>query len=780
MDNLEQVENKIHLPLIPTRGLLIFPGTFASFDMERKVGINALSNAVSSGMLVYAVLQFDPGKENPEEGDLCRAGVVCRIRQQLSLPDGTARVMLEGLYRAATVKVISSDDGMFAEVIATPDKVDRISKLKKEALYRDCVEVFSDYIHVLPQLSDEIVVNAYNISEPGRLSDYISQYLRCDVTKCQELISCIYPYKRIELLIRFLNEELDIYEIESQIHDTATGIMNDEQREYYLRSQIKAIRHQLGEDKEVDELESFRIRIEALEAPEEVKEKLKTELGYLRKYGFSSPDAAHLRAYMDMSLSVPWGNRSDEEINLDKARKTLDKDHYGLDKVKERIIEYLAVKKLAPDVKGGLICLVGPPGTGKTSIALSIAKSVNRKAVRISLGGVSDEAEIRGHRKTYIGAMPGRIVNGLIQAKTMNPLMILDEIDKLGRDYKGDPSSALLEVLDPEQNSTFRDNYLEFPVDLSDVLFITTANTTHTIPAPLLDRMEVIELDGYTDEEKVQIAKRHLLPKQRTKHGLNSRQMKLADSALRKVINDYTRESGVRQLEREIGALCRKSAAKVAEDTEKSVNISEKNIPDFLGTEKFKRESLSGKHEVGLVHGLAYTGNGGEVLDIEAILCPGTGKIELTGNLGDVMKESCKTAYSFVRANSEAFGIDPDFYKDKDIHIHFPEAAIPKDGPSAGLAITSVLVSVLSGRPVRQDIAMTGEISLRGRVMAIGGLKEKTMAALRSGIVNIIVPEENRGNINDIDPLVREKLSFTYASGVMDVIDTILLKNEQN
>ncbi|MBR6839789.1 MAG: endopeptidase La, partial [Oscillospiraceae bacterium] len=541
----------------------------------------------------------------------------------------------------------------------------------------------------------------------------------------------------------------------------------------YLREEMKIIQAELGED---DDIELYREKIEALTVTDEVREKLLKELGRLSKQPFGSSEAAVLRNYLDICLEIPWGVTTKETINIAKARKKLDDDHFGLEKVKERILEYLAVKQLSPDIKGGLLCLVGPPGTGKTSIAQSIAAATNRRLVRISLGGVHDEAEIRGHRRTYIGSMPGRIISGVIQAKSCNPLMVLDEIDKLAADYRGDPAAALLEALDGEQNGTFRDNFLELPFDLSGVFFITTANTTSTIPRALLDRMEVIELSSYTDEEKLQIAKRHLIPKQRKKHGLKPAQLRISDDAVRGIIASYTRESGVRNLEREIANICRKAASGIAEEKYKSLSLHASGLQDLLGPARFKPDTVHPRDEIGLVRGLAWTQVGGEVLDVEAAVVPGSGKLELTGNLGDVMKESAKAAITYIRSRSAMLGIDPEFYKNRDIHIHFPEGAVPKDGPSAGITMTIALISALTGTPVRRDVAMTGEVTLRGRVLPIGGLREKTMGALRAGVKTVILPKDNEVDLDNIDQTVRSKLSFVTAENVDDILDVALVR----
>ena len=599
------------------------------------------------------------------------------------------------------------------------------------------------------------------------ISDYIGQHSKFSLENKQELLELNYPYRRLALLIKILNEELNIMDIEARLNEETQARIDKDQKNYYLRQELKAIKDELGED-EYDDDDEYIPRINALPVSDEIKSKLIKEAKKLAKEPFGSSEASVIKSYLDICLDMPWDKKCDEILDIPKVKKMLDDDHYGLEKVKTRIIEYLSVKKLTPDAKGGLICLVGPPGTGKTSVALSIAKCLNRRSVRIALGGVHDEAEIRGHRKTYVGSMPGRIINGIISAGVSNPLMILDEIDKLGSDYRGDPSSALLEVLDPEQNCTFRDNFLEIPFDLSDVFFITTANTTSTIPRPLLDRMEVIELSSYTDEEKLSIAKLHLLNKQRKKHGLATSSLRVSDAALRSVISDYTRESGVRELERSIAAVCRKATSEIASGDKKTVSVTAKNLDKYLGVPKYKDYNKNFSDEVGLVHGLAYTSVGGEVLDVEAAVMDGSGKLQITGNLGKVMEESVKAAVTCIRTRSAILKIDPDFHKNCDIHIHFPEGAVPKDGPSAGITICMALTSALTGSPANANIAMTGEISLRGRVMPIGGLKEKSMAAYRYGIRTILIPEGNVPNLEEIDNTVRENVRFIPIKTVDD------------
>ena len=764
----------IRMPLLALRGLHVFPGMLLTFDVERPASIAALNNAVRADQLIFLSAQKDLGADMPKAEEIYPVGTVCRVRQQLRQPRGNiCRVMVEGLYRAKADSMNCDPKGYTAYVEALEDKPERVSSERQEALLRSCLSQFEEYIQYNSDMIGEQIINLLANPDPAYVSNYLAQNVRLSIEDRQLLLEERYPTRRLALLNRMLTRELSILTIEKELSDQTQEAMNRNQRDYYLREEMKIIQAELGED---DDIELYREKINALKVTEEVREKLMKELGRLSKQPFGSSEAAVLRNYLDTCLEIPWGVTTKETIQIAKARKKLDDDHFGLEKVKERILEYLAVKQLSPDIKGGLLCLVGPPGTGKTSIAQSIAYATNRKLVRISLGGVHDEAEIRGHRRTYIGSMPGRIISGVIQAGSCNPLMVLDEIDKLAADYRGDPAAALLEALDTEQNGSFRDNFLELPFDLSGVFFITTANTTSTIPRALLDRMEVIELSSYTDEEKVEIAKRHLIPKQRKKHGLKPAQLKIQDDAIREIIRAYTRESGVRNLEREIAGVCRKAASGVAEEKYKSLNLHAPGVAELLGPARFKPETLHPRDEIGLVRGLAWTSVGGEVLDVEAAVVGGSGKLELTGNLGDVMKESAKAAITYIRSRSALLGIDPDFYKNRDIHIHFPEGAVPKDGPSAGITMTVALISALTGTPVRRDVAMTGEITLRGRVLPIGGLREKTMAALRAGVKTVIIPVDNVSDLEEIDQTVRARLRFVSAENVDDILDVALAR----
>ena len=765
------------LPLLALRGLHVFPEMLLTFDVERTASIGALGMAAKSGQLIFLAAQKSLTADMPQQEDIYQVGTVCRIRQQLRQPRGNVcRVMVEGLYRARFLTVNADPKGYTAEVIPLPDKDERVSAARREALLRNCMSLFEEYIQFNQDMVNEQLLNLLANPNAAYVSNYISQTVHFNLEDKQKLLEELYPNRRLAMLCKLLNAELDVLNIEKELNDAAQEAINRNQREYYLREEMKAIQAELGED---DDIETYRAKIEALPVSDEIRERLNKELGRLAKQPFGSSEAAVIRSYLDVCLEIPWGKTTHETVNIAKARKILDEDHYGMDKVKERICEFLAVKQLSPEIKGGLLCLVGPPGTGKTSIAQSVARATNRKLVRVSLGGVHDEAEIRGHRRTYIGSMPGRLISGIIQAGSCNPLMVLDEIDKLASDYRGDPAAALLEALDGEQNSTFRDNFLEIPFDLSQVFFITTANSLDTIPRALLDRMEVIELSSYTDEEKVQIAKGHLLPKQRKKHGLRANQLRVEDDAIREMIRAYTRESGVRQLERQIAAACRKAASGIAEGKFRSLSLRPGQLESILGPAVYKPDEIRRRDEVGLVRGLAYTSAGGEVLDVEVAVMEGTGRLDLTGNLGDVMKESAKAALSYIRSRAAVLGIDPEFYKNKDIHIHFPEGAIPKDGPSAGITMTIALISALTGAPVRHDVAMTGEITLRGRVLPIGGLREKTMAALRAGIKTVIIPAENEPDLEKIDPLVRAQLHFVPTEHVDHVLDLVLIRERE-
>ncbi len=747
------------VPVVALRGMTVFPGVLIHFEVAREVSVNALETAMTSGCPIFLVGQRDVAVEEPGEKDLYTIGTVASVRQILRLPGDNVRVMVEGRVRGRLLQLVGTEPYLEAEVQELPAQAPPTrSEAKTEALMRATNELFQQYAKLSPKMSPDLLLQVLASQEPGYLADYIAQNIPMRNSDKQAILEEVRPLRRLERLYHRLEREVEILALDAEIQAKARGQIVDHQRDYYLREQMKAIQSELGE--EDDELDEYRRKIAAAKLPDPVREKLNRELGRLAKQPFGSAESSVLRSYLDICLELPWGKMTKEKVSVSNVKKVLDHDHYGLEKVKERILEFVAVKQLEPQLKGQVLCLVGPPGVGKTSVAMSMARAMNRKLARISLGGVSDEAEIRGHRKTYVGAMPGRIISAMNQAGSCNPLILLDEIDKMGRDHRGDPSSALLEVLDVEQNASFRDNFLEVAFDLSEVLFVTTANTTDTIPRPLLDRMEVIELSSYTDEEKLQIAKRHLLPKELKHHGLSKQKLKVSDGAIREMIAAYTRESGVRVLERQLAALCRKAAMRVVSDEAASIRVTEKDLQSFLGVPKYHPERQALEERVGVVNGLAWTSVGGELLEVEVNVVPGTGKVELTGNLGDVMKESAHAALSFIRSQADRLNLPDDFYKEKDIHVHFPEGAVPKDGPSAGIAITTAMVSALTGIPVCRGIAMTGEITLRGRVLPIGGLKEKTMAAFRSGVKTVILPSENRKDLEEIDQTVRKALRF--------------------
>ena len=768
-----QTNTMVTMPALALRGLTIFPNMLLHFDVGRESSIKALDEAMTSGQTIFLVAQRDLAVENPQEGDLYTIGTISNVRQILRLPGDNVRVMVEGISRGRLCHVVESAPYLVAQVEEIPAEVSVKRSARTEALIRQTYELFESYIELAPKMTQDILLSVLSSEDPGYIADYIAQNLPMRTGDKQVILEELRPVRRLEKLSQNLRREVEILELEQEMQNKVRDQLTRSQRDYVLREQLKVLQQELGEDQQGSgdqEFDDYRRQISAAKLPEEVREKLEKELRRLEKQPFGSAEATVIRNYLDTVLELPWGKKTKERVNVEAARKVLDADHYGLDKVKERILEFLAVKQLAPQLKGQILCLVGPPGVGKTSIASSVARAIHRNMARISLGGVHDEAEIRGHRKTYVGAMPGRVIAAIQQAGSCNPLLLLDEIDKLGNDQRGDPASALLEVLDGEQNGTFRDHFLEVPFDLSDVLFITTANTLDTIPRPLLDRMEVIELSSYTDEEKVQIARRHLLPKELKRHGLTKAQLRLTDDAIRALIRGYTRESGVRVLERELGALCRKAAMRVVSDGVKSVSITDKNLETYLGIPRYHPDHLPQSEQVGVVNGLAWTSVGGEILEVEVSVVPGSGKIELTGNLGDVMKESAHTALTCIRSRTQQLGIEGDFYKTKDIHIHFPEGAVPKDGPSAGIAITTAMVSALTNTPVKRELAMTGEITLRGRVLPIGGLKEKTMAAYRNGITTVIIPADNEKDLEEIDPTVRSGLRFVTA----EQIDAVL------
>ena len=749
----------LNLPVLALRGLTVFPDLTLSFDVEREISIYALDCAMEADRRIFLVTQREIGVMQPQEEDLYEVGTVCHILQIIKTSDSSVRVVVQGESRARIRRLWQLKPFLQANVELLEEDFPGKFTNRTEALLRQTYAIFGEYKELVNNIPDEIVSAILDCRDPGKVADTLAQQITLHHDDRQTILEQLHPIKRLQKMNELLAHEVDVISLEMQMDQKMRQRVAQVQKDMILREQVKVLQHELGEDGD-EEIDEYTERVKALHLSEEVEKKLLKEVNRLAKQPYGSAEASLIRNYLDVCLEMPWNRQTRDRADVAKAKALLDREHFGLDKVKERILELIAVRQINPDAKGKILCLVGPPGVGKTSIAISVAKAMNRKLSRLSLGGVRDEADIRGHRKTYIGAMPGRIIDAIIRSGSMNPLLVLDEIDKLSSDMRGDPASALLEVLDSEQNYAFRDHFLEIPVDLSRVMFITTANTTDTIPRPLLDRMEVIELNSYTDEEKVEIAKRHLLPKQLKEHGLKKSQLRLSDGALRKMIAAYTRESGVRVLERQIGRLCRKAAIQLVQGDVKRVSITDKNLKDFLGVERYTESVHITKDETGVVNGLAWTEVGGEILEVEVNVMDGSGKLELTGNLGTVMQESAKTALSCLRSRSRALGIERDFYQTKDIHIHFPEGAVPKDGPSAGIAITTAMLSALTGRKVRGDVAMTGEVTLRGRVLPIGGLKEKTMAALRNGVKTVIIPKENEKDLEEIDRTVRSKLQF--------------------
>ena len=772
IENAVALADLISIPVVALRGIVVFPEMSLHFDVGRKKSIEALKSAMDSNQKIFLVTQKDASVDDPNADDLFDMGVVCRIKQMIKIPNSNnLRVIVKGEKRGELISILKNKPYLMGFVDVIEEK-ETESDSKSVAYARALKKEFEEYAVHYSKISNEVVSKIISINDISELSDYICANTFIDYTEKQKILEEINPQKRIKQLLALIRNENVTLNMEAEIQKKVQEEIDKSQREYFLREEMKVISDELGESENpVEEADEYREKIKALKCDEEIREKLYKEADKLMKMPFGSHEGTVVRTYLDKCLEIPFGKYSKDSINLEKSRKVLDKDHYGLDKVKTRIVESLAVLKRNPEFSGQIICLYGPPGVGKTSIVKSLAKSMNREYVRISLGGVHDEAEIRGHRRTYIGAMPGRIVDAVIKSGVMNPIILLDEIDKVGNDYKGDPSSALLEALDPEQNKTFNDHYIDFPLDLSKVLFITTANDVSTISAPLYDRMEVIELNSYTIEEKFNIAKKHLIKKQLAKHNISSKEFKITDSAIYKIIECYTREAGVRNLEKQIASICRKAAVAL-EGGEKCVRVNDKNLKDYLGVEKYQKETISSTNLIGTVNGLAWTQVGGTMLPIEISALDGTGKIELTGNLGDVMKESAKTAVSYIRSKAEYYGVETDFYKTKDIHIHAPEGAIPKDGPSAGLAITSALLSELTKTPLKSNVAMTGEISLKGKALAIGGLKEKSMAAYKAGCDTVIIPKDNVKDLDEINSEVKEAINFVSVSCFDELIET--------
>ncbi|WP_173385697.1 endopeptidase La [Ruminococcus flavefaciens] len=772
----KNIEEANILYTVAMRGLVAFPKMVMHFDVSRSKSMAAVERSLKEGGKLFLVTQHEAYIENPKASDLYKVGVVAEIKQVLKLPDNIMKVLVEGVYKANLVRLIDDGEVLKAEVKRTPTySRAKVDEVEAEALMRSVKDVFERYASFFPRMPKELLTSIMTQDSPIKLFETVTFNCNLNYRDKQTLLEETNVINKLSVLFACLTSEVEILELENLINEQTKNSIDKGQREFYLREQLRVIQEQLGED-EGEEAFGYINDIMELKLDEKSKEKLLKEADKLTKLPPSSQEAFVIKNYLDTVLDLPWGKYTKAKLSMEKAEAVLEKDHYGLKKVKERILEFLAVHMLNPEIKGQIICLAGPPGIGKTSIAKSIAKAMGRKYARVSLGGVRDEADIRGHRKTYVGAMPGRIITAISQAGSANPLILFDEIDKLCSDIKGDPSSAMLEVLDAEQNNAFRDHFIEVPFDLSKAVFITTANNVGAIPAPLLDRMEVIELPSYTAEEKFHIAKEHLIPKQLKEHGLKASQLKISDDAIDELIQYYTKEAGVRSLERSIASLCRKTARRIAADEVKRVTIKAKDINGYLGIRKYLGDLSSKEDQVGVVNGLAWTSVGGVLMPIEVITMKGTGKIELTGSLGEVMKESSKIAVSYVRSIAEKYGIDPDFYKNIDLHIHAPEGAVPKDGPSAGVTMTTALVSALSGLKVRSDVAMTGEVTLHGKVLPIGGLREKTMAAYKSGIKTVIIPVANKPDLEEVDEVVKNAITFVYAEELTDVLDTALIK----
>ena len=766
MDN----PNTLTVPVLPLRGLVVFPKSLIHFDVGRQKSITAINKAMKNDQLIFLAAQKDASSNEPKLIDLFKTGVIAKVVQVLKQPDNTTRIVIEGKYRARVAAPVYDDSCLMAEVIPMPEEKNHLTA-RDSALIRAVRSEFEKYIEVAPKIPPDIIFKVALCKYPGELADFLTSNIMLDYTTKQAILEILPQTDRLETLLDVLTNENYILKIEDEISRKAKMRIDESQREYFLREQKRIIEEELGEDDNPSqEAEEYAARIEELHLDEKSEEALFKECRKLMKMPFGSQEASVIRTYLDTVLDLPWNTSSKDKIVISKIRKELDRSHYGLEKIKERIIEQLAVKKLSDKQKGQIICFVGPPGVGKTSIAQSIAKAIGRKSQRIALGGVKDEAEIRGHRRTYIGSIPGRIITAIENAGTNNPLLILDEIDKLASDYKGDPTSALLEVLDSEQNNKFVDHYIDIPFDLSEVMFITTANDLGSIPAPLRDRMEIIELNSYTREEKFHIAKKHLVPKQLELNGFSSKELKINQKAIYSLIDFYTRESGVRTLERTIASLMRKCAVKKLEEGTELFKFDDKAVEELLGNKKYLPDNINKDDEIGVVNGLAWTSVGGELLPIEVAVMDGTGKIELTGSLGDVMKESAKTAITCIRSHADVLGIDADFYKTKDIHLHAPEGAVPKDGPSAGITMATAIYSALSSKPVRHDIAMTGEITLRGKVLAIGGLKEKSMAAYKHKINTVLIPKANEPDISEFDPAVKENVNFIAVESFSEVL----------
>ena len=768
---VKKVEENI--PLLPLRGLLVFPSMVLHIDVGRERSVAALEHAMLGDNRIFLATQQDMRVESPDKNDLYDVGTVANVKQMLKLPNGTLRILVEGVTRAKMVDYEEGDKFTSVNVELYEDSIEKDAET--EALMRTLINYFEKYAKISNKITNETIESVVDIEEPGRLTDVISSHLPLKIAEKQEILSIFNIKKRLDFLIIRLHDEQEVMALEKKINTKVKQAMERTQKEYFLREQMKAIQQELGDrDGKTGEVSDLRQRIQASGMPESTTNVALKELDRYEKLPAASAESGVIRNYVEWLVSIPWTEKTEDRIDIVYAEEILNRDHDGLEKVKERILEYLSVRQLMNNLRGPIICLAGPPGVGKTSLARSIAESLDRKFVRVSLGGVRDESEIRGHRRTYVGAMPGRIIQGMKKAGTINPVFLLDEIDKMSNDFRGDPSAAMLEVLDPEQNNTFSDHYIEEPYDLSNVLFIATANDLSTIPAPLLDRMEVISIAGYTEMEKKEIAKNHLIPKQMQEHGLKKSQLVVKDEAIIDLIRYYTREAGVRNLERQVATICRKAAKIIVTGEKKRVTVSSKVLVEMLGKHRFRYGQAETENQIGVATGLAYTTVGGDTLQIEVSLTPGKGKLQLTGKLGDVMKESAQTALSYVRSLTDQLGIDPEFFDKHDLHIHVPEGAVPKDGPSAGITIVTAIVSAIMKKPIKREIGMTGEVTLRGRVLPIGGLKEKSLSAHRAGLTTIILPKDNERDIDDIPEGIREQLSFKLVSQAEEVLQLAL------
>ena len=775
---MEQESKVINIPLIPLRGLSIFPYMVLHFDVGRKKSIKALEAAMAKDQRIFLTTQFDIDNDSPESTDFYKVGTICKIKQMLKLPGDAIRVLVEGIQRAEVSEIVEESPYFRVDVNVFEDDITVDKEIS--ALMRSNISAFERYIATTNRVSADVILSITAIDEPGRLADTIAAQLTLKTEQKQELINAIDVKLRLEHLYKILLTEVEILEVEKNINDKVKSQINKSQKEYYLREQIKAIRDELGEeDAQEDEIEEMRQKLKKLKLSKKIDKKVTAEIDRYSRLSPSSAESGVIRSYVNWILELPWRKETKDQIDLVKAQAILDEDHFGLESVKERVVEYLAVRDLTQSMKGPIICLVGPPGVGKTSIAKSIARSLGREFVRMSLGGVRDEAEIRGHRRTYIGAIPGRIINGIKEAGTKNPVFLFDEIDKLSSDFRGDPASALLEVLDPEQNKEFTDHYLEVPFDLSKVMFVTTANSLNTIPRPLLDCMEVIQVSGYTEYEKLNIAKKYLVPKKMEEHGLQKNCLSVSDEGLYEIIRKYTRESGVRELERKIADLSRKAAVRIVKGEVKSVRVTDKNLDKYLGKTRYHYDLIAEENQVGIVTGLAWTAVGGDTLSIEVNTMKGKGKLQLTGQLGDVMKESAQAGLSYIRTVASTYGIVENFHETVDLHVHIPEGAIPKDGPSAGITMATAMISALAEIPVNRFVAMTGEITLRGRVLPIGGFKEKALAAKRAGIKKILFPFDNLKDLDDIPETVKKEIEFIAVKTMDEVLEHALVREEK-